>query len=49
MLANFKENHLVEGIIQCVLDVGEALQQSFPYQATEDKNELPDDIVFGKL
>ena len=49
MLANFKENHLVEGIIQCVLDVGEALQHSFPYQATEDKNELPDDIVFGKL
>lgn len=49
MLANFKENNLVEGIIQCVLDVGEALHNSFPYIPTEDKNELPDDIVFGKL
>ncbi len=49
MIANFKENQLVEGIIQCVLDVGEALVQSFPYTPTEDRNELPDDIVFGKL
>lgn len=49
MLANFKENHLPEGIIECVLDVGEALQSFFPYEHAEDKNELPDDIVFGKL
>jgi uncharacterized membrane protein len=49
MISNFKENHLVDGIIQCVLDVGEVLHESFPYDAKEDKNELPDDIVFGKL
>ncbi|MBC7867927.1 MAG: TPM domain-containing protein [Gloeobacteraceae cyanobacterium ES-bin-316] len=49
MIANFKENHLPEGIIQCVLDVGEALHAAFPYMGTKDKNELPDDIVFGKL
>ncbi len=49
MLANFKENHLPEGIIECVLDVGEALSSFFPYEPAEDKNELPDDIVFGKL
>ena len=49
MIANFGENHLPEGIIQCVLCVGEALHASFPYTPTEDKNELPDDIVFGKL
>ena len=49
MLANFKENHLPEGIIECVLDVGEALQYYFSYEHAEDKNELPDDIVFGKL
>jgi uncharacterized membrane protein len=49
MLANFKENHLPEGIIECVLDVGEALHSFFPYEHAEDKNELPDDIVFGKL
>ncbi|RYF88665.1 MAG: TPM domain-containing protein [Chitinophagaceae bacterium] len=49
MLANFKENHLPEGIIECVLHVGEALHAFFPYEHAEDKNELPDDIVFGKL
>lgn len=49
MIANFGENHLPEGIIECILDVGEALHASFPYEPKEDKNELPDDIVFGKL
>ncbi|MFZ4771823.1 MAG: hypothetical protein ACOYLO_16705 [Ferruginibacter sp.] len=49
MIAKFKDNKLSEGIIQCVLEVGEALHTSFPYTATEDKNELPNDIVFGKL
>ncbi|MEX0635413.1 MAG: TPM domain-containing protein [Ferruginibacter sp.] len=49
IITNFKQHKLVEGIIQCVLEVGEALHQSFPYILNEDKNELPDDIVFGKL
>lgn len=49
MIANFKDNLLPEGIIHCVLDVGNVLAAAFPYHATDDKNELPDDIVFGKL
>ncbi len=49
MIANFGENLLPEGIIECVLNVGEVLSQAFPYIPTDDKNELPDDIVFGKL
>jgi uncharacterized membrane protein len=49
MIANFRDNHLPEGIIQCVLDVGNVLAATFPYIPSEDKNELPDDIVFGKL
>ena len=49
MLSNFKESLLPEGIIQCVLNIGETLHKAFPYDRTEDKNELPDDIVFGKL
>jgi len=49
MILNFQDNHIVDGIEQCVLDVGEALHQAFPYIPTEDKNELPDEIVFGKL
>ena len=49
MIANFKEDHLPEGIIHCVLEVGNTLAEAFPYIPSEDKNELPDDIVFGKL
>ena len=49
MIANFGEEKLSQGIIECVLDVGEVLSEAFPYQPTEDKNELPDDIVFGQL
>ena len=49
MIANFRENHLPEGIIHCLLDVGNVLAAAFPYSPSEDKNELPDDIVFGKL
>jgi len=49
MIANFKDNLLPEGIINCVLEIGDVLAEAFPYHVTDDKNELPDDIVFGKL
>ena len=48
MLKHFSENHLVEGIVKCLKDVGETLAEKFPYIPTEDKNELPDEIIFGK-
>lgn len=48
MLDAIKASHIVDGVVGCILDVGEALKTHFPYIATEDKNELPDDIVFGK-
>jgi len=47
MLTHFKENHLADGLILCIKDVGELLSEKFPYIPTEDKNELPDEIVFG--
>jgi len=49
MISKFSEAGLVEGICQCVKDIGEVLNSSFPYEANEDKNELPDEIVFGKI
>lgn len=49
MIAHFKKNNLPDGIVQCVLDVGNVLSNVFPYEPAEDKNELPDDIVFGKI
>lgn len=47
MISEFKSEHIVEGISQVVYDIGEALQQHFPFERSTDKNELPDDIVFG--
>jgi uncharacterized membrane protein len=48
MLQYFRDNHLAEGIVHCVRHVGETLSEKFPYISTEDKNELPDEIIFGK-
>ena len=48
MISNFNRNDYAEGIRQCVLEVGEALHAHFPYDRQIDKNELPDEMVFGK-
>jgi uncharacterized membrane protein len=48
MINYFKKGKLAEGIANCVKHVGETLAEKFPYIATEDKNELPDEIIFGK-
>lgn len=47
MSRHFKENHYLEAILNVIKDIGAALHQHFPYDARADKNELPDDIVFG--
>jgi uncharacterized membrane protein len=33
--------------VNVIGDIGQALKQAFPYDFKGDKNELPDDIVFG--
>lgn len=48
MLEYFRNNKLADGIVQCVSHVGQVLSEKFPYDPKEDKNELPDEIVFGK-
>jgi uncharacterized membrane protein len=48
MINAFNRDNIAEGIRQCVLNIGEALATHFPYDRNTDKNELPDDIVFGK-
>jgi uncharacterized membrane protein len=48
MVQNFNLKNTVEGIRQSVLNIGEALHEHFPYDGDTDKNELPDDIVFGR-
>lgn len=48
MLKQFQGENLVDGICAAIADLGEALHHHFPYDRETDKNELPDDIVFGR-
>lgn len=48
MMEIFNKDNIAQGIAACVEDIGRALHQHFPYDRDTDKNELPDDIVFGK-
>jgi len=48
MISQFTKDNISNGIEQCVRQIGETLKEKFPYIPTEDKNELPDEIVFGK-
>lgn len=48
MLASFNKEDYAKGIAECVIQVGEALETHFPYTRDTDRNELPDEIVFGR-
>ena len=48
MLSHFQNDNISLGIAQCVTAIGNTLKEKFPYNSLEDKNELPDEIVFGK-
>ena len=47
ILQDFKKENFTDGIFKMIADVGDALKTNFPY-ASDDKNELDDNIVFGK-
>jgi len=47
MLREFNQEHYATGIATVVQQIGALLSQHFPYEPDTDKNELPDDIVFG--
>ena len=48
ILSEFNAAHYSNGIIQILKEVGDVLHEHFPYQSDTDRNELPDEIVFGK-
>ena len=43
---DFKTNQIKNGLTKALLDIGEKLQQHFPYKK-DDKNELEDSISYG--
>ena len=48
MLSSFNSSNYGKGIAECVIQIGDALKTHFPYDRETDKNELPDEIVFGR-
>jgi uncharacterized membrane protein len=48
MIANISAQHITEGIVHCIHHIGQTLKEKFPFDRVTDKNELPDEIVFGK-
>lgn len=47
MVSFFSRDEIVRGLIEGIHHVGEQLQKYFP-RKSDDVNELPDDIYFGK-
>jgi uncharacterized membrane protein len=48
ILSVFSKDSVVAGITTTIYKIGEALKTHFPYDKDVDKNELPDEIIFGK-
>ena len=48
LVGHLKKNELAEGLSNCIHELGTALAANFPYDPAIKKNELPDEIVFGK-
>ena len=47
MILRFREGKVTEALEVAILEAGEQLKHFFP-RSSDDKNELPDDMVFGK-
>jgi uncharacterized membrane protein len=48
LVAHLRANNYAEGLEKCVTTIGQSLAEFYPPGAVR-KNELPDDIVFGKF
>lgn len=48
LAGHLRKNELEQGLCNCIAELGRALAQHFPVTDGTKKNELPDDIVFGK-
>lgn len=45
---HLRNGEYTEGLCNCINQLGDALAINFPYDPSITKNELPDEIVFGK-
>ena len=47
MIVRFREKKFVPGLVTMIQDIGETLSTHFPYDEKGDRNELPNDVVWG--
>ena len=47
--AHFRKGAFTEGLVAAVAAAGDKLKAHFPYDPATDRNELPDDVDFGRL
>ncbi len=48
MTSYIKEEGVAHGLVKVIDKIGSTLKEAFPYDPNTDKNELPDEIVFGQ-
>lgn len=48
ILSVFSKESVSAGVTASVAKIGDALKTNFPYDEAVDKNELPDEIIFGQ-
>lgn len=48
MNACFKAEEYAFGVMDAIDKIGDTLSNYFPFDPSTDRNELPDDIIFGK-
>ncbi len=48
IIAAFHAQDPIRGIRNSIQEIGAALQTHFPYEGDKDKNELSDELVFGR-
>ena len=48
MLKEITAHDIIGGMVNCISSIGETLHEKFPYNKLDDKNELPDEMIFGK-
>lgn len=48
MAGDFRKGDFTAGLVRGIAEAGERLAAHFPYDPATDRNELPDDVDFGK-
>ena len=48
IISHFNKENYADGISHCIEEIGDALKEHFTYDEQDDKNKLPDEIVFGR-